>query len=180
MCFASAFPCFHQSWERLLANSLFARTYTVFSTVWYPPASGRRPDAAAFSRAPLSSPGSGFAAGAAARHPYDSGALVLRLSSLSLTASLHRVWSGECISRPRLRRSWRSRHRPPLRHTGLGLTALPSVAAPRPAPSALAAPPRAPSALAAPPRPPILLSALSALPARAGAGPMMANRLSSS
>ena len=48
-------------------------------------------------------------------------------------------WNGECISRPRLRRSWRTRHRPPLRHTGL--TALPW---PRPAPSALAAPPRAP------------------------------------
>ena len=47
---------------------------------------------------------SGFAAGAA-RHPHDSGALVPRLSSLSLTASLHRVWSGECLSRPRLRRS---------------------------------------------------------------------------
>ena len=69
---------------------------------------------------------SGSAAGAS-RHPLG----LLRESDrrlASCSVSLPHCfsssgWNGECISRPRLRRSWRSRHRSPLRHTGL--TALP-------------------------------------------------------
>ena len=57
---------------------------------------------------------SGLAAGAS-RHPHDQGAPLPCLSARSHTASHSRVWSRECISRPRLRRSWRARHDP---HSG--------------------------------------------------------------
>ena len=85
------------------------------------PAAGH-PDA--FPRGPLTRAALPAASPQALRAPHDPGASVPRLSSLLfLTASHPRVWIRECISRPRLRRSWRSRRRPPLRHTGL--TALP-------------------------------------------------------
>ena len=80
-----------------------------------------------------------FAAGAS-RHPHDPGAPVPRLSSSSFSLSRSFSLSGMergMLALPRLRRSWRSRHRTPLRHTGLTALQWPLA---RPAPSALEAP----------------------------------------
>ena len=88
------------------------------------PAAGRMPCRAARSSFACHSP-SGFAAGAS-RHPHDPGAPVPRLSSLALS---HRFspsgMERGMLARPRLRRAWRSRHRPSLRVRHTGLTALP-------------------------------------------------------
>ena len=89
-----------------------------------PGAPGRRPDA--FPRGPLACHApSGSAASACATHTARAPSCPRRLSSLSHTHGGFSPSGMErgMLARPRLRRSWRSRQRPPLRNTGL--TALP-------------------------------------------------------
>ena len=166
LCFASAFPCFHQNGKRLAG--LDRRAVTVAPAFLRaihglprrlvfrpgPPAPGHRPDA--FPCAPLSRaalPAASPQALRAIRAPQCS-AYRLFQAPRALTDSFSPSGMERgMLARPRLRRSWRSRHRPPLRpHTGHRRRrphcppdhGHPGGAAPRPgpAPSALAAPPR--------------------------------------
>ena len=109
--------------------SLLALATQSSRLVWCPPAPGRWPDASPLaprSRVALPAASESPQALRAASHTTRRRARPCPACRLSLPHSFSPsgVERG-MLTRPRLRRSWRSRHRPPLRHTGRDSPALP-------------------------------------------------------